>query len=219
MPLNPIQVGTVYFFVLVLSLSLHEAAHALMAFWMGDRTAQQQGRLTLNPLAHLDPMGGLMIALLAFQQIGIGWAKPVPLNPRNFANPRRDVGLVALAGPLSNIIQAAVAWLILLLIQRISFDSAMVYWLIFFFGVFFQVNLALAAFNLFPVFPLDGQKVVSALLPAGLARAYDFRCVQLGYWPLLVLVAWEWFLPVPGPIGFLMHGTSRFSHFLMSLMG
>ena len=122
--MNPDQIryGVLLFSALILSLSVHEAAHAYTAHLLGDDTAKRHGRLTLNPLAHLDQLGTIMIALIAFAGMGFGWAKPVPIDPLQFkVNSRhRDIGLVALAGPVSNLFQAIVAYWGWLALQRFT---------------------------------------------------------------------------------------------------
>lgn len=191
-------VGLLVLGALIVSLSIHEAAHALAAYWLGDSTARNEGRLTLNPLRHLDPTGTVMMAFMALGGTGIGWAKPVPVNPMNFRNRIRDMGLVAVAGPISNLLQA---WLGLVIMRLISQQGGMPPApLVMLLQVFVGVNLSLAAFNMVPIYPLDGQKVLSSLLPAYVSRRFDFLCVKAGLWPLLLMVLWEWVLPFPGPL-------------------
>lgn len=149
--------------VILLALTVHEFSHAMVAYRLGDPTAKNAGRLTLNPLSHLDPIGTLMLFLVHF-----GWAKPVPVDPRHFANPKRDMLWVALAGPASNMFLAFLSGLVIRFINAHpgpfmgsfignSFAVMMVLSL--------QINLALAVFNLLPIPPLDGSKVLYGLLP------------------------------------------------------
>jgi len=196
-----LQIGILFFTTLVPALCVHEVAHGLVAFWLGDDTAKRHGRLTLNPMAHLDRLGTLMLVFMSFSHYGFGWAKPVPVNPLAFKNPRRGYGLVAAAGPISNILQAILAqWCFYLIPQSESFVSYIVHaWLY----VFVTVNCSLAAFNLLPFYPLDGQKVLSAILPQNIARQIDFHSIRLGAWPLLIIVVWEWVLPFHGPLTWL----------------
>ena len=141
---------------LVFSLSFHEFAHAWMAYRLGDNTAARMGRLTLNPMSHLDPIGSLALLLMGF-----GWAKPVPVNARYLENPRRDMVKVAAAGPISNIILAIIAALVLRLLFDSDFLSNSVKT---FFIIFMQINITLAVFNLLPVSPLDGSQILSPFL-------------------------------------------------------
>jgi len=141
---------------LVFSLSFHEFAHAWMAYRLGDSTAARMGRLTLNPMSHLDPIGSLALLLMGF-----GWAKPVPVDPRYLKNPRQDMVKVAAAGPISNIILAIIAAFVL----RLLFDTDLLSNSVkTFFIIFMQINITLAVFNLLPVSPLDGSQILSPFL-------------------------------------------------------
>ena len=125
---------------LIFSLSFHEFAHAFAAYKLGDMTAKNQGRLTLNPLAHLDPIGGLMVLM-----VGFGWAKPVPVDLRQLKNPNTAMMKVAFAGPLSNLILALLGGLVVQVSQNILISTV--------FLLFTQINVALALFNLLPFPP------------------------------------------------------------------
>ena len=138
------------------ALSFHEFAHAWMASKCGDNTAARMGRLTLNPMAHLDVMGSMMILF-----VGFGWAKPVPVDGRNLENPRVDMMKVAAAGPLSNLLLAMLAGIVFRLLNGTGLLSESIYLLILYFT---QINIALAVFNLIPVRPLDGSQIFSAYL-------------------------------------------------------
>ena len=141
---------------LVFSLSFHEFSHAWMAYRLGDSTAARMGRLTLNPLSHLDPVGSIALLLMGF-----GWAKPVPVDARYFRNPREDMVKVAAAGPISNIILAIIAALAL----RFLFGTGLLTNSIkTFFIIFMQINITLAVFNLLPISPLDGSQILSPFL-------------------------------------------------------
>lgn len=153
---NPIN-ATLYFLAFVVALTFHECSHALAAYKLGDPTARNMGRLTLNPLKHLDLMGTLLLLL-----VGFGWAKPVPVNPRNYRNPKRDDIIVSLAGITSNILLAFLATPIYMLtIKHGSNIALVVSWFIY---TFIQTNIVLALFNLIPISPLDGSHVLEDLL-------------------------------------------------------
>jgi Zn-dependent protease len=148
---------------ILIALSFHEFAHAFVANRLGDDTAKQRGRLTLNPLAHLDPIGTIMIFIVRF-----GWAKPVPVNPFNLANPKRDMLWISLAGPLSNILLAFISGLLVRVMIRMDGGnptdalSTAIYAMLLF---SVQINLALAVFNILPIAPLDGSKILFGVLP------------------------------------------------------
>ncbi len=152
----------------LVTLTVHEFSHGLMAYKLGDPTAKLNGRLTFNPLRHIDPVGALCMVLFHF-----GWARPVPINTRYFKKPRRDIALCALAGPLSNIILAFISGLFyLLLLNAFSgvrfesrFAAAAVQFLIIFVYLLQSINIGIAIFNLIPVPPLDGSRILGSLLP------------------------------------------------------
>ncbi|TCL40068.1 Zn-dependent protease [Anaerospora hongkongensis] len=164
---------------LLITLTVHEYAHARMAVALGDPTPRVLGRLTLNPIAHLDPVGLIMMWLFKF-----GWAKPVPINPGNFANVRQGTILVSLAGPVSNILLALVTAIVIVLLSifdLVKGEWLKVLWLT------YSYNIVFAVFNLLPLPPLDGSKVVASLLPGRQAYAYE-RLEPYGPWILLALV-------------------------------
>jgi Zn-dependent protease len=176
----------------ILAITLHEAAHAFVAARLGDRTAQQLGRMTINPLRHIDPVGTLLVPaliLLASKAMGgvllFGWAKPVPIVQSNLRSPRRDMGIVAAAGPGANIAMA-LGWGVLIKLLLVGgFDSEFLYRMAVA-GVL--VNLALAVLNLVPLPPLDGGRIVASLLPERLSNAYS-RIEPWGVFVLLALLA------------------------------
>ncbi len=167
---------------LVLSLSCHEFGHAYVAKLSGDNTAERAGRLTLNPLAHIDPMGLLMVVA-----VGFGYAKPVPTDPRNFRSRSADLW-VAAAGPAMNLILAAVAWnfYILMRIADVEFFAGPNVQT--FFGILVRVNLLLMIFNLIPLGPLDGHYILPYFLPDRLRRLYIDYNARYGVFALLALI-------------------------------
>ncbi len=150
----------------LIALSIHEFAHGYAAYKMGDPTAANLGRLTLNPIKHLDPVGTIFMVIFRF-----GWAKPVPINPRYFKNPKRGFAVTAIAGPISNIITALISTLIYVIFAKVfvfAVDtpfSTLVYNTCNFFSVFAALNIGLGVFNLIPVPPFDGSRLIGAILP------------------------------------------------------
>ena len=154
----------------------HELAHAWMALRLGDTTAKDQGRLTINPLKHIDWLGLLLIVL-----VGFGWAKPVMINPENLKNKKRDMALIALAGPLVNFILALA--LIFASVTHINIVGSELYFL----SIMARFSIMLGVFNMLPIPPLDGSKVLAALLPDDLYEAYK-RYEGFGMFVFLILV-------------------------------
>ncbi len=176
--------------VVVLSITFHEFGHAISADRLGDDLPRRQGRITLLPTEHFDPLGFIMICVLAFGGLGLGWGKPVQVNPGAFRKPRRDMILVAAAGPFCNLVLAVVFGLILRFLPvsmvydpqgALSLTGEMI-------QAFLGVNLALMFFNLIPIPPLDGSKILSNLLPFEQSVRYDRVMAQWGIMILLALV-------------------------------
>lgn len=174
---------------ILLAVTVHEAAHAYAANFFGDGTAKFLGRMTLNPIKHIDILGTIIIPLTMFilTSFVFGWAKPVPVNAQNFKNPRRDMALVALAGPLSNIVMAF-AWAGMTAIGVAGLSSSAWYAepLVLMGLIGIRVNILLAVFNLLPLPPLDGGRVLVAVLPPKAANTVS----QLEPWgfPILLLL-------------------------------
>ncbi len=189
--------------LLLVSVTVHEFAHGWVAFLRGDQTAREQGRLTLNPVAHVDLMGMVVVPLVLAFTIGVpfGWAKPVPVNPWRLKKPKTDMIWVALAGPLSNIILALLG-VFLLKTGALGQQGLKVEVCTF----FILMNLALAMLNMIPIPPLDGSRVVSGLLPRKQAMAY----ARLEPYGFVIVLALFYF----GFVGkWIQTGVHTFLHF------
>lgn len=162
---------------LALSITIHEFAHCWVTDRLGDPTPRAQGRLTLSPLAHLDPLGTLMILFTRF-----GWGRPAPIDPYNLKNPVRDIALIAAAGPLSNLLLAA------LLSGLLHLGLLPFAWLQLAAFQIMAINIMLAVFNLVPVYPLDGSRIIMALLPRESAMEYDSIMSRFGTIILIFLI-------------------------------
>ena len=172
-------------FAFTIAVTVHEASHGWLADKLGDKTARAMGRVTMNPLAHIDPIGTVVLPLLLIltrSPFIFGWAKPVPVNPYNLRNPRKDMLWIGLAGPMANMITAVVFALILRsgLIVAGSISQIFVVQVI-------LINLVLAVFNLIPIPPLDGFQILSGLLPREAAISYS-RIQPYGMWILIALL-------------------------------
>ena len=201
----------------LLALTVHETAHGWVAYKLGDPTARNLGRLTLNPLKHLDPLGTLCMLFFHF-----GWARPVPINSRHFKKPRRDMALTALAGPVSNILMGFVGILLYCIMARIFIanpaGSEFAYRLqlstLELFRTFFSLNISLAVFNFLPIPPLDGSRIFLVFLPAKLyfgIMQYE-RYIQFG----LLICLYLGFLD--GILSFLVNGLSSVMFWLVELL-
>ncbi len=183
-----------FLLAILLSITFHEFTHAWSAYQMGDDTARRMGRMTLNPIKHFDPLGALMIVFMAFGGRGLGWGKPVPVNPYNLrGNPRVSMGITSAAGPFSNLVLAATAAIPLRLIPNLPSLLGTFLW------VLVVTNVSLAVFNLLPLPPLDGFGVIQGLLGTLRSRrAYQWgealdRVAPYGPLLLLALLAFGWF--------------------------
>ena len=215
--------------IIFLILPFHEWAHAFTALKLGDTSVKYRGRLTLNPLAHIDPFGAL--AMLLF---GIGWAKPVPINPRNFKKPKLYMGITALMGPVANIVAAIAGGLIFSAIAKfttgffpISYNGALYgnntfgAYVYLFFQFYISVNITLAVFNLLPISPLDGSKILFIFLPDRIVQKfYQYeQYISIG----LIALLWLGTMNIPviryiwWPINFLSDKLLDFVMWLTAL--
>jgi Zn-dependent protease len=193
---------------LIFSIMIHEIAHGFTALRLGDTTARDAGRLTLNPLKHLDPFGSIIlpIILVLFQSpILIGWAKPVPYNPHNLkVDPKKGAAMIAAAGPISNITIALIFGLFLRIASAL-FDPATILSLTLLISIVVLINILLAIFNLIPIPPLDGSSILFALLPPS-ANAFRDFLVRYGFIILIFFIFSPLFNYVLGPVVFGLHG-------------
>lgn len=203
--------------VVLLSLSFHELAHGYVAMKLGDPTARYYGRITMNPLKHLDPIGALSMLLF-----GIGWAKPVPINPMNFRDPKKGMALTGLAGPVSNLILSFVG----ALLYRVTYAvfaamgalSDPVYWLgtalLLLFSAFSSMNAALAIFNLIPVPPFDGSRIFYFILP----DKYYFSVMKYERIIMMVTLVLLFSGVLDTPLSLATDGVLAVFHFIIGLV-
>ena len=200
--------------VIFLTLPIHEWAHGFVAYKLGDPTAKYVGRLSLNPLKHIDYIGSLMIILFGF-----GWAKPVPVNPRYFKNPKRDMAITAFAGPFSNIVIAFISlifhWICLSFNSNIPVLNEI--WLLFYFIA--HINISLAVFNLLPIPPLDGSKILSIILPDSIY----YKIMQYEQYSFIILAFLLYTGVLSTPLSYvsalLFNGLLQLSYLPFSLFG
>ena len=196
--------------VVFLTLPIHEFAHGYAAVKLGDPTPRYQGRLSINPFAHIDYVGALCIILFGF-----GWAKPVQVNSYNFKNPKRDMAITALAGPLSNVVLAFVGLLLangVALIYNAT-GAVIAFYAFYFFYYIAQINISLAVFNLIPIPPLDGSRLLSALLP----NKYYYTLMRYERYFFIILLVMLWFGVLDVPLSFLSGGLMSGLNFLAGL--
>lgn len=183
-----------YAMIILVALPVHELSHGLMAYKLGDNTAKWNGRLTMNPFAHLDVLGTLMIFF-----VGFGYAKPVPVNPRNFRNYKAGMALTALAGPFSNLLMAFLSLAVLRIADPAQTNALL--WIFFF--TFANINIGLAVFNLLPIPPLDGFRVAANFLPARWSYFVDRYQMYITF--IVMALIFSGVLNVP--LQFLMNGV------------
>lgn len=197
-------------FVVFCTLPVHEYAHAFVATKLGDDTARLKGRLTLAPLAHIDPMGALMILL-----VGFGYAKPVPVNPRKFKNPKAGMALTALAGPMANIIMALVFMILANTFNLVYFRTGAVFAnaAVTFFVAAATINVSLAVFNFLPIPPLDGSRIINLIIPS----KYYFKIMQYERYIILAVFALIFFGVLDIPLSFLTSLVMKLVNFIAGL--
>jgi len=209
--LSALQTVIVWIIPVLFAITLHEVAHGWAALKRGDRTAMMLGRLSLNPIKHIDPIGTIAVPVLLYISTGFvfGWARPVPVTWENLKNPRGDMALVALAGPMANLLMA-LFWALMMKFSLVMGDSLpqLAKPLLYMGSVGIWINLLLMVLNLLPIQPLDGGRIVSGLLPPKLSWQFD-RVERFGLIILLLLTVsgllWKIIMPVIGLIQTLIY--------------
>ncbi len=200
--LTNVSIGAV---PIVFAITVHEVAHGWVARHFGDRTAEAQGRLSLNPIRHIDPIGTVLVPLLLLWLGGFlfGWAKPVPVNPRYMRNPRGNMVWVSAAGPAANLAMAIIWAFVMMVCQKLELGIAGL-WLQSMAAVGIFINILLAVFNMLPIPPLDGGQLLTNLLPRGRISTMLEAIAPYGLFIVLGLLAFNLLSPlVSGPIGYL----------------
>lgn len=196
--------------IFLFALSVHESAHAYSAYRLGDPTGKYNGRISLNPMRHIDPIGTILlplIGILAKVPI-IGWAKPCPVNPYNFQNPKKDNMIVAAAGPLSNLLSATIFGLIYRFLQFLPYNKILII-IAFILTQAILINIILALFNLIPIAPLDGGWILEGLMPTYLEDKY-YAIKPYGFIFILILfyfgIIWAILRPIAALLFFVIVG-------------
>jgi len=196
-------ISTLFVFVIpvIFAVTVHEVAHGWVASQFGDQTARSMGRLTLNPIKHIDPVGTIVVPAIMYFASGFifGWAKPVPINWRNLGHPRRDMAIVAIAGPAANLLMLLFWAMSAKVIMLLGNDSNHLTQLLFIMSnIGIMINIVLMILNLFPILPLDGGRILTAMLPRNMAISFS-RMEPYGLIILVVLllsgVLWKILLP------------------------
>lgn len=195
-------------FVIFCTMPVHEYAHALVATKLGDPTPRMQGRLSLNPMHHIDPIGALMIIL-----VGFGYAKPVSVNARNFKNPKVGMALTALAGPCANLLMALLCLLCKNIVLTVSATGILANAFAIFFIFAASINVGLAVFNLLPIPPLDGSRILQLLIP----QKYYFRIMQYERYIILVVFILLFTNVLSKPLGWLQSVVYSGLDYIVSL--
>ena len=209
----------------IILLTFHEWGHAKSANMLGDPTARDQGRMSLNPAVHIDPIGTLFLPLIGMLSGGggfFGWAKPVPVNPYNLKSPRRDIMLIAAAGPFMNILLTFVIFFIILLLELVfdlkPYDNRTYFQIYSFLKVSAEISVFLAVFNMLPLFPLDGFSVVNGLLPESASRQFS-KLAPYGMPILIGLIFIPFILPIPSPLIILVKISNEIFDFIGKIAG